>query len=354
VDESVIDEAIALVPPLLRALESLSFASRHLHPPAIDRLAAVLAPAEQALRSVYRQPEDGAEIESFRAIISNAADEALAAFDGLNAAFGGGDIGQVYRAFRHVPRAQELLYQLAEIPPIGRFFLDPATRTDEALVARLANAQPSGNVGVHHFSNEPGTRGGFSLYVPEYYAPDTSMPLVVALHGGSGHGRSFLWTWLRDARSHGAILVSPTARGNTWALQGEDIDTPNLLRMVEHVSASYNVDRSHILLTGMSDGGTFSYISGLEMDRPFTHLAPISAAFHPMLVSFAEPERLRGLPIRITHGALDWMFPIAMASEAEHFLSRAGANVTFVGLEDLSHTYPREQNPEILRWLLSN
>jgi hypothetical protein len=47
------------------------------------------------------------------------------------------------------------------------------------------------------------------------------------------------------------------------------------------------------------------------------------------------------------------MFPIAMAREAEHFLSRAGANVTFVGLEDLSHTYPREQNPQILRWLRS-
>ena len=39
-----------------------------------------------------------------------------------------------------------------------------------------------------------------------------------------------------------------------------------------------------MLLTGMSDGGTFTYVSGLEASSPFTHLAPVAAAFHPMLV----------------------------------------------------------------------
>jgi phospholipase/carboxylesterase len=353
-DENEIDEAIALVPPLLRALETLGFASRHLHPPALAELAPVLTPAEVGLRTAHTHPNaDLMQVDPFRAVLYAAADETLAAFDGFKAALDGGDVGHIYRAFRHVPRAQEMLYRLAEIPPVSRYFLDPEARGDDALIARLANAPPSENTGVQHFSNNPGTRGGFSLYVPETYTPDTQMPLVIALHGGSGHGRGFLWTWLRDARAHGAILISPTAIGNTWALQGADVDTPNLLRMVDHVCANYNVDRSHILLTGMSDGGTFSYVTGLEGARPFTHLAPISAAFHPMLAQFADEDRIRGLPIHIIHGALDWMFPIAMAKQAEHFLSKAGANVTFVGLDDLSHTYPREQNPEILRWMLA-
>ena len=73
-----------------------------------------------------------------------------------------------------------------------------------------------------HDHNEPGSRGGFSLYVPEYYTPDRAWPLVMALHGGSGNGRNFLWSWLRDARSFGAILIAPTATGPTWALMGED------------------------------------------------------------------------------------------------------------------------------------
>ena len=72
--------------------------------------------------------------------------------------------------------------------------------------------------------------------------PTARWPLVMALHGGSGNGRGFLWSWLRDARSLGAILVAPTATGPTWALMGDDTDTPNLMRILEAVRARWNVD----------------------------------------------------------------------------------------------------------------
>jgi hypothetical protein len=38
------------------------------------------------------------------------------------------------------------------------------------------------------------------------------------------------------------------------------------------------------------------------------------------------------IPARITHRALDWMFPVEMA-------------------RDLSHIYPRELNAQIIAWL---
>jgi phospholipase/carboxylesterase len=101
----------------------------------------------------------------------------------------------------------------------------------------------------------------------------------------------------------------------------------------------------------MSDGGTFSYVTGLEPASPFTHLAPVAAAFHPMLAQMADPERLSGLPIHLAHGALDWMFPVEMAREAQRALAAAGAEVTYREIGDLSHTYPRELNPHILAWL---
>jgi phospholipase/carboxylesterase len=117
----------------------------------------------------------------------------------------------VFRALRYVPRAQEALYPLAaKLPPVSSFFTDPDLREDADLEARLA--QPAAeDTGIIHDHNVSGSRGGFSLYVPEYYTPDRAWPLVMALHGGSGNGRGFLWRWLRDARSHGAILVAPTA-----------------------------------------------------------------------------------------------------------------------------------------------
>ena len=210
---------------------------------------------------------------------------------------GNGDLIAVFRALRHAPRAQEALYPLAaKLPPVSSFFVDPASREDADLLARLA-APANENTGIIHDHNEPGSRGGFSLYVPEYYTPERAWPLVMALHGGSGNGRGFLWSWLRDARSQGAILVAPTATGSTWALMGEDTDTPNLARILDFVRGRWNVDPAKLLLTGMSDGGTFCYVTGLESASPFTHLAPVAATFHPLMAEMADAQRLRGLPV---------------------------------------------------------
>ena len=101
----------------------------------------------------------------------------------------------------------------------------------------------------------------------------------------------------------------------------------------------------------MSDGGTFCYVSGLEAGSRFTHLAPVSATFHPMMASMADAGRLDRLPIRITHGARDWMFPVEVARRAAEALAAAGADVDYGEIEDLSHCYPREINAALLKWL---
>jgi phospholipase/carboxylesterase len=104
----------------------------------------------------------------------------------------------------------------------------------------------------------------------------------------------------------------------------------------------------------MSDGGTFTYVLGLRGDCRFTHLAPIAAAFHPMLMTFADADRARGLPIHIVHGAQDWMFPAELAQAAERTLAQAGADVVYREIADLSHTYPRDENGHILDWFLGS
>jgi phospholipase/carboxylesterase len=351
--EAVIDDIVAVLPPLLQSLEALGFVARHLNPPQFDAVMQAAGEPHVALRSVRpRLTEWPAEFSGIRTSLETASDAALAAFDGLRAVQNGnGDLVAVFRALRYLPRAQEALYPLtAKLPPVSSFFVEPALREDAVLLARLA--EPAGeNTGIMHDHNEPGSRGGFSLYVPEYYTPDRSWPLVMALHGGSGNGRGFLWSWLADARSHGAILIAPTASGSTWALMGDDIDTPNLVRILESVRSRWNVDSGRMLLTGMSDGGTFSYVSGLENASSFTHLAPVSATFHPLMAEMADADRLRGLPIHIVHGKLDWMFPVQVARQTRQLLSAAGADVTYRELDDLSHCYPREINAEILKWL---
>jgi phospholipase/carboxylesterase len=247
------------------------------------------------------------------------------------------------------------LYPLASaLPSVSRFFIEPSRRDDAALLARIQAARsPEPDTGVFHFDNETGSRGGFSVYVPEYLTRDMPAPIVFALHGGSGHGRVFLWSWLREARSRGVILVAPTATGDTWSLIEPGVDSSHLSRILGYVREHWSVEPTKMLLSGMSDGGTFTLLSGLDSGSPFTHLAPVAASFHPLLVAITEPERIRGLPIYLVHGALDWMFPIQTGRTARQALTIAGASVVFREIADLSHTYPRDENGPILEWLVS-
>ncbi|WP_028348163.1 phospholipase [Bradyrhizobium murdochi] len=351
--EAVVDDIVAVLPPLLQSLEALGFIARYLNPPDFDRVMEAAGQPDEALRAVRSKlAEWPAEFADIKTSLETASDATLAAFAALRVVQNGnGDLVSVFRALRYAPRAQEALYALAaKLPPVSEFFVEPSLRDDDDLAARLA-APANPNTGVFHDHDEPGSRGGFSAYVPEYYAPDRALPLVMALHGGSGNGRGFLWSWLRDARSRGAILVAPTATGSTWALMGEDTDTPNLMHILDAVRSRWNVDPRRMLLTGISDGGTFCYVTGFESASPFTHLAPVSATFHPLMAEMADADRLRGLPVHIVHGRLDWMFPVQVARQTAQALSAAGANVIYRELDDLSHTYPREMNVEILQWL---
>jgi len=349
----MIDDVVAVLPPLLQSLEALGFVARHFHPPSFDRVMEAAGRPDEELSAVRPRLADWpAEFSDLKSSLETASDAALSAFSGLRAVqTGQGDITLAFRALRQLPRAEEALYPLsAKFPPVSSFFLNPELCEDADLLARLA-VPANEATGITHDHNEPKSRGGFSLYVPEYYTADRTWPLVMALHGGSGNGRGFLWRWLRDARSLGAILVTPTAMGSTWALMGEDVDTQNLSRILDSVRRRFNIDPKRLLLTGMSDGGTFSYVTGLESASPFTHLAPVAATFHPLMAEIADAERLRGLPVFLVHGRLDWMFPVQVARHTRDALSAAGADVTYRELDDLSHCYPREINAEMLNWL---
>jgi phospholipase/carboxylesterase len=179
------------------------------------------------------------------------------------------------------------------------------------------------------------------------------MPVIFALHGGAGHGRLFLWNWLPEARSRGIIVVAPTAMGSTWSLMEPEIDDQNLAAILVRVRDRWRVDPNHMLLSGMSDGGTFTLLSGLAEDSPFTHLAPVAASFHPILLTMTAPKRLTGLPIHLTHGAQDWMFPVGVARTAHRALGAAGAAIVYREIADLSHAYPRDGQGEVLDWFMN-
>jgi phospholipase/carboxylesterase len=325
-------------PPLLPALRETLAPLRDRHAQALDRLREASVPKDllafhEQLVSGAAAAQEAARLFALPVPPEEAAPRVLASFSA------------------HC-RAQERLYPLrAALPPIGRFFAEPSCHPK--LAELDPEPAPGVTVGLHRGGPDQGElpRGAFSLYVPERCDGKQPLALVVALHGGFGHGHDFIWSWLREARSRQFLLLAPSSRGATWSLDAPPIDQRELHSLVDSVCAGWPVDRQRILLTGLSDGATFTLLAGLAEDSPFSHLAPVSGVLHPANFGLGNLARARGRRVRLSHGALDWLFPVALARAARDELAKAGAEIEYREIADLSHAYPREDNDGILRWL---
>ena len=348
----LVEAVVALGPPLLQTLHALEKAARFLHPPVLHGLRRALQPLAPALDESADRFDEVARAHASNALVpslSEAARQARAALHAfLDPRPGPEATARVLGALRAHCRAQAALYPIhAALPPVNRYFLEPALWPR---AAELDSDPPKlERVGVHDAHERPGARGSFSFYAPEWL--DTRpRPLVVALHGGSGHGADFLWTWLREARSRGFLLLAPTSQGATWSLHGADVDAGRLDAMIDFVSRRWPVDPARILLTGLSDGATYSLLYGLRASAPCSAIAPVSGVLHPENFANGNMQRARGRRVYLVHGSLDWLFPVGLARAAAEELEHAGAALQYREVEDLSHTYPREINDEILRW----
>ena len=337
---------------LSRAMEGITLFQRRFFPPEISRLREDLVQFKDPLREARQEIQKMIEangLEDHKNIIIDAINLVLAALETIfNASTTDFQetITQVMRAFRKVCRAQEKLYPLCLTSPhLSRFFLEPGFPDP----AEIYDPKPQGKalVGLHHFGVEDNyyARGAVSLYIPEYYDEAKKWPIILALHGGFGHGRDFIWSWLREVRTRGFILICPTSRDTTWSILDPEVDAEALIRMIDFLKQHHHFDMDRVLLTGISDGGTFALLCSLLSDTPFTAFAPVASVLAATDISSAK-----GKHIYWVHGALDWMFPVQRAREGSNALERVGADVTLLVIDDLSHTYPHDQNKHILNW----
>src|SRR6185369_15035806 len=104
--EAVVDDIVAVLPPLLQSLEALGFVARHLNPPDFGRVMEAVGTPDIALQAVRSRITDWPDrFAPAAASLRGASDAALEAFAGLRAVEqGNGDLIAVFRALRHLAR----------------------------------------------------------------------------------------------------------------------------------------------------------------------------------------------------------------------------------------------------------
>src|SRR5581483_5965662 len=263
--------------------EGLAAEARDLLLPAVARARAALDAAPP--------PDDLAPYASRLAEAFGHVERACALFAGYPEAPPPARIAVILQSLHESARAQDGFYALRRAaPPFADFWLLPGTTRPDRAARPAGDAGPA--TGVVHVG-AGGDHGGFALYVPEDYDGDAEWPLVVALHGGSGNGPDFLWTWLREAKSRDYVLVAPSSVGSTWGPREDH----GLLQIVAWLAAHYRIDRRRILLTGLSDGATFGLLYGLSHPDVYRAIAPLCGVLHPANEPLGNLVRARGVPI---------------------------------------------------------
>ena len=262
--------------------------------------------------------------------LDNASNAFLGGAPGPN--FGGAFVNSRFSLCRGL----DLLYnQRAHLPTLSQYWLLPeAASQRNALETRSDGvALP---VGMIH-QTQTQEHAEYSLYVPEYYSPDTDWPLIVCLHGGYGRGDDYIWTWLRPAKSKGYLLLSPKSLGPTWSVLQPPVDSRSIRAMFDTVCETYRVDRSRVYLSGLSDGGTYTYLLGLDQAELFAGIAPIAGELSPAADGMLRQKQGIDVPIHVIHGVHDFIFPVESVRSSNELLEHIGYNVKYTELPDWGH-----------------
>ncbi len=180
---------------------------------------------------------------------------------------------------------------------------------EPALVEPAAASLPTGYIkelSLPRGEVLPGLDRTYDLYVPTTYDATKAYPLVINLHGRPGaptddlsQGQEWLCQMSDIAEEVGFLVAYPDCFGQGWAdgrqciLGGEFTvdDVYAVSKMIDSISAQYNVDAKRIYAVGMCCGGNMAYRLGCQLSSRIAAVAGVAApaGVTPCLPSHAMP-----------------------------------------------------------------
>jgi poly(3-hydroxybutyrate) depolymerase len=211
------------------------------------------------------------------------------------------------------------------------------------------------------------------IEVPATYDPSRRWPLRIQLHGGVDRQNPEEGRRRRANRLPGEPQIVAHPFGWSEAAWWHAPQVDNILALVDRIKRQYNVDESHVYLTGTSDGATGAYFLAMREPTLWSSVLPLIGH----LGVLANPatgadgdlfvSNLVNRPFFVINGMRDPLYPAARVAPYLEALDTAGVSLTFhpqaSGGHDTSwweserpayeafvRDHPRAPHPPLLSW----
>lgn len=152
----------------------------------------------------------------------------------------------------------------------------------------------------------------YLLYVPKSYDRENPTPLVISLHTSMSWPSSSMaisqWNLVADENKF--IVVYPEGTGfgpKSWEMTGSETpshmpDVTFISALIDKLGASYNIDKTRIYASGMSNGGGMAFVLSCTMSDRIAAVGMVSAGLDPGWSWCADH---RPVPVIAFHGTAD-------------------------------------------------
>lgn len=206
----------------------------------------------------------------------------------------------------------------------------------------------------HKWNSDKYYNFGYVKYLPKDFDPQKKYPLVVFLHGAGERGEDLDHAmyngYMRKVKEQNAeypfIFIGPQCpKEKYWGCY-----TESLIAFLEEMISELPVDEERVYLTGLSMGGTGTWMLAMACPEKFAAIAPVCGSG-----IIWNAAILKDIPIMVYHGDQDTSVPI---HESINMISRVNMHGGDAQLKICHHVGHNAwdmayDGDELWKWLLS-